>query len=185
MIQLVTIYVVVIFAALVFLFFAFVAILRGIIGREAPFIRSPWTAVNVLENFLDLDLNSVFCDLGCGDGRVMRTFYERFPEAQYVGIEKNFLPYLAFNIRNRDIIGKNFSVIRADIFRRDLSTATHIFVYLFPPMMGKLEAKLERELKRGAVVISLDFPLLNKKPKEIVKFYDKSRQERLIYVYEF
>ena len=52
-------------------------------------------------------------------------------------------------------------------------------------MMGKLEAKLERELKRGAVVISLDFPLLNKKPKEIVKFYDKSRQERLIYVYEF
>ena len=185
MIQTLTIYMLVGMGALALLCFAFFAVVRAFRVKEAAFFRSPWMAVNILENFLSLDEDSYFYDLGCGDGRVMRAFFERYPKAHYLGVEKNWLPYLSFFIQNGRIIGNRFDVERANLFEVDLSNATHVFSYLLPPMMDKLERKLDRELRSGTKVVSLDFPLKSRKPKETVKFFDKSKQDRFIYIYEY
>lgn len=185
MIQTLTIFLLIGMAALALLVFAFIVLIRAFVAKEAGFFRSPWMAVNILENFLSLDEESYLYDLGCGDGRVMRAFFERYPKAHYLGVEKNLFPFISFYLQNRRVIGDRFDVMRANLFDVDLSDATHVFVYLLPPMMDKLESKLEDELKGGALVVSLDFPFRSRQPKETVKFFDKSKQDRFIYIYEF
>lgn len=123
-------------------------------------------------------------DLGCGDGRLLRELYKVFPTATYRGIEHEITPYLLFRYRNRDIIGKNFSIIRGNFFKKDLSQATHILTYLFPHIMDALLPKLEKELPQGTQLISVDFPFTHKEPEKIIELKHYGRGLRL-FVYKF
>ena len=90
---------------------------------------------------------------------------------------------LIFSLRNP---GRDVHIIYGDIFKQDLHDATHVITYLFPEVMNALLPKLNRELKKGTLLYSIDFMFENKKPKDTVVVYSKKwALGKNIYIYEF
>ncbi|MDP2598834.1 MAG: hypothetical protein Q8P49_03330, partial [Candidatus Liptonbacteria bacterium] len=65
-------------------------------------------------------------------------------------------------------------------WHEDLSRFDAIIVYGYPPIMEKLGAKLKREMKPGAKVISLVYPFPGRSP-------DESREtgQYKLYIYRY
>lgn len=92
-------------------------------------------------------------DLGSGDGRILEAFARAGAEAH--GYEMN--PVLVWvarrRIRTAGLIGKAF-VHWGSLWRADVRSADVVAVFGVRHIMGRLERKLQRELKDGARVVS-------------------------------
>ena len=159
--------------------------IKTFITKEAPFVSSPPNTAQQLARHIFIPPGGVVYDLGCGDGRLLRALYEKFPQATYLGIEHEYIPYLLFRWRNRHIPQKHLSIKKENFKKTDISSATHILTYLFPHIMDALLPKFEKELKPGALVISVDFAFSNKQPKEIIELETHMARGKRLYVYEF
>lgn len=151
--------------------------------KRAPFVPSSRRMVDRLPDLITLNTTSVVYDLGCGDGRILRSLHRHFPAARYVGIENDLFPYLLAHLFNWRIVSDRFIIKRKNFFTEDLSSATHVIMYLFPEVMDQLLPKLEQELKPGTVLVSFDFSFTNKKPERIVKTPELGRHQ--VFVYRF
>ncbi len=70
--------------------------------------------------------------------------------------------------------------------KKDISDATHIFVYLFPRIIDDLFAKFEKELKPGTRVVSCDFPFSKRQPNQIIELLATKHQlNKKLYIYDF
>ncbi|MFZ5818993.1 MAG: SAM-dependent methyltransferase [Chloroflexota bacterium] len=99
-------------------------------------------------------------DLGAGDGRALLIAAEEFG-ARAVGIEGGPAQCLWGWLKCRFSGSRQNVRIRCgDFYRADVSAAQVVFVYLTSTQTARLQAKLERELRPGARVVSLaaDFP---------------------------
>jgi hypothetical protein len=56
-----------------------------------------------------------------------------------------------------------------DLFAADISAATVVTLYLSPSMNRRLEPKLRRELRPGARIVSLQFPIGDWPPDETTR----------------
>jgi hypothetical protein len=164
-------------------FFSFYRLLRG----DAPFVPVPSAVLPEITKALGIKENSVVYDLGCGDGKVLMACSKMQPKAKYVGYEISLAIYLLAWIRILKM-KKNHSIkiFRKNFFVADFSKATHVFTYLMPKQMGKLEEKFEHEFSAGTRLVTCSFPLKTKEPSSII---DLGRSElmlvRKIYVYDF
>jgi 16S rRNA A1518/A1519 N6-dimethyltransferase RsmA/KsgA/DIM1 with predicted DNA glycosylase/AP lyase activity len=144
---------------------------------EAPFIPTPQKAIEKIANYVEINDNDVVFDLGCGDGRFLEICYKKNSRASYIGIEKKLVPFLLAKLRVWRMKSPfNIKIVKGNIFKQDFSKATFIYTYLFPEVMEKLEPKLEKELKPGAVVISCDFKFKNKQPEKIINLGRNKKQ---------
>lgn len=141
-----------------------------------PFIPSRKKVISrILPLFESINSTSVVFELGSGDGRVLCALSKAYPSAVYCGVEKQFLPYALSYIRAYFLKKKrnvNISFQRKDFYDLRFDGATHIFAYLSPQAMNAILPKLERELPRGGVVVSLDFLFVDRKPYSIVDLSD-------------
>ena len=97
-----------------------------------------------------------FVDLGCGDGRVVIEAAERFG-AEATGYEIALPMILVCLLRKRR---EQVHFIYKSLFKADLSDVDVVYLFGTPPTLrGKLTAKLARELKPGARVVSYAFSL--------------------------
>jgi SAM-dependent methyltransferase len=144
---------------------------------SAPFIRVPKNILPKIIEALDIKDGSVVYDLGCGDGRVLLECYKHNKNSKYIGIEKSITAYLLAKIKTRKI--GNISILLGDFFKKDLSDATRVFLYILPSTMDKLFPKLERELKKDSIVVSCSFEFSRAKP---VKTIESSKK---IFIYNF
>ena len=158
----------------------FVDALQG----RAPFVPVSRRRVEHIVKALQLKPHSVLYDLGSGDGRVVLAAAAREPQSRAIGVERSLLPSaLAHAARWRRRV-PNATYLRQDMFSTPLTGATHVFCYLFAPMMPQLEAKLEQELQHGARVVSCTFPLPTKHPLEVIDLEGAGLGSRL-FVYEY
>lgn len=153
----------------------------------APYIQVPDEVLDSIVRALNIGSGSKVYDLGCGDGRVLRASYLNNPEAEYVGIDSALFPVIEARLRIKKLKAESkIKVIKADIFKSDISDATHIFLYLYPNIINSLLPRLNKELKKGARVVSCDYPFDNKKPKEIIDLNRRRGQlAKFLYIYEF
>lgn len=142
----------------------------SIVAVDAPFVPVPARAVDRIVDALHLKPGSVVYDMGCGDGRILAAALKKCPEISVVGIEKAFLPYVLAKFRLR---GTKAVVRREDFFKSDLSSATHVVLYLFPEVVERLEPKFVRELTPGTKVLTVDFTFKDKMPDEVIELKDK------------
>lgn len=162
--------------------------IRTIVGkalrRYAPFVPIPDQALSLLKDGDITAEGDAIYDLGCGDGKVLKYMADKFPKATYIGIEYNIIPYLLAKVKTRTY--KNITIKYGDFFNEDLSGANGIVVYLFPELMDALLPKLEKELKPGALVYSLDYAFTSKEQSAIRYNSDKNvpRGKRML-VYQF
>lgn len=153
-----------------FVFLAFFKITE-IFSTDAPFIPIPKESIdNIIVN-LQLTKDSVLYDLGCGDARILKRVIELKPSINVVGVEIAFIPYLLAKFYTRKY--KQIEIKRENIFKVNISDATHIFLYLYPKAVNKLIDNIRNQCTQGTHIVSCDFEIKSCKPINIVDLKNK------------
>lgn len=130
-----------------------------------PFVPTPTRIAKEMAQFVQLKGNERVYDLGAGDGAVLINVKRAYPGVQAIGFEKVITVWWWGKLRIW-LSGQKVDLRRGDMFSVDLADAQVIYLYLIPHLMGKLEPKLDAELKPGTIVISHAFSFPNRKPLE-------------------
>lgn len=168
-----------------FLFFVIVVSLFmaesffAMVHLGVPFVPSTKSDAERMAELLSLQPGSLVIDPGCGNGYLLLFFAERFPECRFIGYELSWLPFLWAKFRARRF--PNLSIERKNFFAADFSLADAVICYLFPGILQKLALKLEKELKKGAAVISVSFDFPNWQPEKVIPKEGNGGHELLVY----
>jgi protein-L-isoaspartate O-methyltransferase len=151
--------------------------------KLAPYVSSPQPIVVKMLEIARLKSGETLYDLGCGDGRILTTAAKDFG-AKAVGVELS--PALVKRARQAvEQLGlqDQVKVIEGDLMNVDLSAADVVALYLLTEANEQLRPKLEKELKPGARVVSLEFRIKGWKPSRVEKV-EAHRHPYTIYLYE-
>lgn len=155
-------------AMVLFLIFAFDSLARG---HDLPTSRRAIRALIKIAKQYKPDAE-IFYDLGCAHGDLSLAVKKTLPDLMVYGIDNSAARIFFAQLKSKILrIGVNFS--KQDILNTDVSSADIVYAYLWYDMMPLLERKLQKELKRGAVVITntSNFPLW--KPVQKIITYPK------------
>ncbi|MBI2121261.1 MAG: hypothetical protein HYU05_01020, partial [Candidatus Wildermuthbacteria bacterium] len=154
---------------------------------KVPFVPTPEVVVKDAVRLLKLDEQSKLYDMGCGDARVLIACWREEPRARYVGIEKDWIPWILANLRvSRLKKAHDIKILKKDFFTQDISDATHIFLYLSREILDLLLPRMKEQVNPGTRVVSCDYYFTNKEPAETI-ILDRSAGSlgRTLFVYEF
>lgn len=139
------------------------AVLRG-----APWVPSKKNVIARLIEELDIKPGEKFCDLGCGDGRVVMALAEQ--GAEVYGYEISLPQYIPAKIRSwLHPQRKNIHIFYKSLWRADLSQMDVIYFFQIPHAYKALQKKLEREIKPEARVVAFMWPFKDWKPYAVSK----------------
>lgn len=153
------------------------------IFQDTPFISTPSIARKTIMNAVSFSPSESVIDLGCGDGSLLIDLEKKF-NVQPIGIEMRWFPYLLCRLR-KIALKSGLQLKRKNILSADLSEAQTIYCYLGTKIMKKLELKFQKELKTGARVLSLSFPLPNRKPEKTIDIPMGWGYKTTLYIYLF
>jgi ubiquinone/menaquinone biosynthesis C-methylase UbiE len=149
----------------------------------APYLPSPQVVVERMLEASQIKPGETLYDLGSGDGRIVITAAQMF-KANAVGVElsevlcKSTLKKIAaLNLESQ------VKIVHGNALKVDLSPADVVTLYLLTSSNARLRPILERDLKPGARVVSLNFGMPGWKAAREVKVH-ADRQTHTIYVYE-
>lgn len=151
--------------------------------KLAPFVTSPQPIVEKMLEIARLKRGETVYDLGCGDGRILFSAVKNFG-ARAVGVELSET-LARRTVERAELLGlkDQVTVIQGDMMEVDLKDADVVSLYLMTEANDQLRPKLERELKRGARVVSLEFKFRGWKPSRVEKV-EAHRHPYTIYLYE-
>lgn len=125
----------------------------------------------------NLQSNEVLYDLGAGDGRVLFIAARDFG-AKAIGVEVGPIQCALIWLRAISSgFGNQIQVRWANFYKADLRDADIVFVYATSKEIVKLAPHLEKQLKKGARVVSISADFLEWEPSA----FD---ERELIFVYE-
>ena len=124
---------------------------------DVAYVPTPKKIVRQMLSLSKLRSGELLYDLGAGDGRILIEAARGFG-ARCVGVEID--PERIARLKERlASTGVEAEIVEGDLMEVDLSTADVVAIYLSDSVNLKLAPKLERELKNGARVVSLDYAL--------------------------
>lgn len=144
-----------------------------------PFIPTPQPVVEAMITAADIRGNETVYDLGAGDARLLIAAKKKYPGITAKGCELVWVVWLLARLRIWNA-GENVALSRESLFTVDVSDADVVFLYLFPSMMHKLEARFDRMLKPGTRVVSHGFRFSARTPKKTLQVGKKH-----VFVYEW
>ncbi len=118
----------------------------------APWIPTPRVDYARIEKLSNLRDGQSFYDLGCGFGGLLFFLAQNHPAVKIKGVEIAIIPYIAAKIKA--FSQKNVTICFGDIKQHDISDADVVFMFLTPETHRNLKAKIIRELKPQAKVIT-------------------------------
>jgi SAM-dependent methyltransferase len=146
-----------------------------------PYVPVREQFIPIILDVLELGPDDIFYDLGCGDGRVAVYAAKYYNVRKSVCIEINRDLAMEALIRaTREGVGERVIILNTDFMKVDISDATAVYMYLLSSVNEILRPKLEKELKPGVRVASLDFPIPGWKPVRVV---GESGWQKTIYLY--
>jgi ubiquinone/menaquinone biosynthesis C-methylase UbiE len=151
--------------------------------KLAPYVTSPQPIVEKMLEVARLKSGETIYDLGCGDGRILFSAVKNFG-AKAVGVEISpALVKRAQQTLESQGLQDQVKVIQGDMMAVDVSGANVVSLYLMTEANEQLRPKLERELKPGSRVVSLEFKIKGWKParEETVQVHNHAYK---IYLYE-
>ena len=106
-------------------------------------------------------------DLGSGDGRVLVMAAREF-RAHAVGVEISPIYCMLgrFSTQMHGLEGL-VRVVRGDFYKADLSDADVVFAYMTSRQAARLKPVLDRQLRRGARVVTISFDLDGWEPDQV------------------
>jgi len=140
---------------------------------RVPFVPTPPPVVNAMLKIAKVGSDDILYDLGCGDGRIPIMAVELFnvKKAVCVEIRDDLYKRALEEVKKRGLEGR-VVVINDDMFNVDVSEATVITLFLLTAVNKELRPKLERELRKGARVVSHEFEIPGWRPAKVVIYYD-------------
>ena len=152
----------------------------------APFVATPLPVVRHMLTLADLKPGETFYDLGAGDGRTVIMAAQEFG-ARAVGVElREDLAKKALSTIYELGIQDRVTIVQEDIFSVNITHANVVFLYLTTSANDKIKPKLEKELKKGARIVSHDYEVLGWKPVKTENFCENPKlgyPSHTIYVY--
>ncbi|MCX6737831.1 MAG: hypothetical protein NTY11_00150 [Candidatus Parcubacteria bacterium] len=152
------------------------------------FLIAPWVPckkkdLERINRLAALRPGQVFCELGCGDGRVSRYIAKNNPESQIIGIELSVPIFLWAKLIGLFSGLNNMKIKYGNALKYDISNINVVYTFaLIQTINGKLKKKFRKELKKGAKVLSYAFNIKEWKGKTSV---DKPDSKALpIFIYE-
>jgi len=170
MLQLI-LYLLLLFSLLIFLIFMSVygisLIYSSLMG--APYVPTKnKLALEILKE-VKFKKNGLFVELGSGDARITRTAVKNYP-IYGMAVDINGLLVFWSKILSRfDGSYSRINFVTKNILAVNLTKADYIYLFLFPELINKLIPKFNKELKKGTIIISHGFPVLEYKSKLIKK----------------
>lgn len=160
-----------------------ISLTQFLLTGNTPFIISPASSREYLLEFMSLNKDSVLYDLGCGNSKLLRSLAKKFPSSKFIGIDNSFLPYLLS--KTSVLFGhyKNVEIRFENFLRSDLTTATHIYLWIYVKDINLLLKKLKKELKKSVLIYSLDFPSDELSPIETINLGKDKKFGHTLYVY--
>ncbi len=143
--------------------------LYKIVSGQAIYIPLPKATVRKILKLAKVKKGELVYDLGSGDGGVVLLAAKEFG-AKAVGIEKNKLLVKISRWRvKRAGLENRIKILEKDFFDCNLSKADVIIAYLTQKLNDELKPKLEKELRKGARVVSASHVFKGWKPVKKAK----------------
>lgn len=117
-------------------------------------------------------------ELGSGKGDFALRLAKEIPNAHIFGLELSFFPYIYSQLwRLLHPARRRVHFRLVNFHKVDLSSADAVAFYLMPGPNKKLQPKLVRELKKGAIVATVSFSMQGWKPevRQIANNFSKTR----------
>jgi len=151
----------------------------------APFVSSSMDNVRSMLELAGVRADDVVYDLGSGDGRIVIAAVRDFEAKRAVGIEQreDLVNKACSEIRRQNLEGR-IEIIHGDALLENISEADVVTLYLTSQGNEMLRTKLEKELKPGTRVVSLDYKVSKWKPIKIDGPRFLKLQFRKIYLYQ-
>jgi SAM-dependent methyltransferase len=121
---------------------------------DAPLFPTPAGALDGLAAAVPLAPGARVLDAGCGTGDGLRALRAAYPQARIEGIEWSAPLALVSQLRCRFA-----AVRRGDLWADNWSGLDLVYLFQRPESMPRAWDKAQRELKRGAWLASLEFPV--------------------------
>lgn len=156
---------------------AFIASKFWTIFIGAGWSPTPLPTVRRMLSLAEVKPEDIVYDLGCGDGRIIIMATREYG-ARSIGIEAD--PFRCLYTWVRIMISglsKKTGLIWGNFFRRDLSEASVVTLFLSQSANNNLKKKLSQELKPGTRIVSYYWTFYGWRPKKV----DRKFQ---VYLYE-
>ncbi len=152
--------------------------------KLAPYYPTPEFVVEKMLELAGLKRGERMFDLGSGDGRIVIMAAQKFG-ALAAGVEMDDDLWKQSSNKIRSLgLEKTARIIHGDLFIQDYSSADLVTVYLLPTSNDKIRPKLEKELKKGARVVSHDFEFSGWKPEKTETIDDDGEgRSHTLYLY--
>ncbi|MBI4911003.1 MAG: class I SAM-dependent methyltransferase [Acidobacteria bacterium] len=156
---------------------------------DVPAVPSAPEVVSAIIQLSQLNRQKLLVDLGCGDGRIAVAAAKSAARAICVENDSDMLGRARRTATAAGLLHQiEFRQVDLRDFVRDginLAQVDVVVVYLTAELNRQIAADLERNLKRGGIVISHAYPISGWKPREIkpVRIQSTGNTSRL-YVYE-
>ena len=132
----------------------------------ALYVSTPELSIATFLEAVPMNPGQLLVDLGCGDGRILRKFRKRYG-VRAVGFEINPLAYLKARVFCLGLGG--IEIRLQNFWKADIKKADVVFCYLFPDVIKALSARLKKELKPGAFIVSCNFKLPDFIPDRVLR----------------
>ncbi len=141
---------------------------------KIPYFKTSRYRVETMVELADAKPGQKAADLGSGDGRIVIAFTKTGIETHGYEIDDELRKLSEQNIKEAHLT--NAFIHNKDFWEEDLSQYDIICIYPMPTIMGRLERKLQEELKPGARVLLNYFPFKHwklEKTKDNIFLYIK------------
>ncbi|MBN1494152.1 hypothetical protein JW911_00230 [Candidatus Peregrinibacteria bacterium] len=133
---------------------------------RVPYVPTSRRVIDKIFSTIKLKKGNKFVDLGCGDGRMLQEAEKR-AKADGTGYEIAPLVYL-MALCKKIVSGSKYKIHYKNFFKDKLDYADVIFCYLMPFQLKKLSNKIQKECKKGTVIVSNTFKIEGMRPKKII-----------------
>lgn len=128
--------------------------------RTASFFApTPWAVCRQMLELAEVKPDDLLYDLGSGDGRIPIMAAQEFG-CHAVGIELDakLCGHAQDKVREYHL-EQQVSFRQEDFFKAELRDATVVVLYLLTQVNGHLGPRMASQLRKGARVVSLDYPV--------------------------
>ena len=148
---------------------------------DVPWVPTRRQLIEHIMRLAKVGEGDIFYDLGCGDGRVVIEAARRGARAVCVELREDLIKAAMENARKAGVADR-IVFLNEDFYKVDISDATVVYMYLLTRVNASLKPKLERELKPGTRIVSLDFAIPGWKPVEVER-HNVAGLTRILYLY--
>ncbi|MFH1048875.1 MAG: class I SAM-dependent methyltransferase [Patescibacteria group bacterium] len=158
-----------------FCYFIFTFLFVYALFFGAPYVPIPKNGLDKMVEFANIKFGQKAVDLGSGDGRIMIAMAKAGAIVHGYEINPLLVWWTQRKIKKEGLEGKVFVHLKS-FWNADLSSFDIVTLFGVRKIMGRLEEKLDKELKPGAKIISFGFSFPNRqylKKEQATFLYEK------------